>query len=108
MDHLLGALKMLGTHVVAAHWGGVDCGLEVLKKLCGKELYLDLSYGYGAMPKPIAQAIADKHGTDWLLFASDMPWHRPSWEVRLIESLDLSSDDKEKIYHRNAEKLLNL
>jgi predicted TIM-barrel fold metal-dependent hydrolase len=107
-DQLVGALKMLDTHVVAAHWGGVDCGVEVLEKLCGKELYLDLSYGYGAMPKPIAQAIADKHGTDRLLFASDMPWHRPSWEIRLIESLDLSSDDKEKIYHRNAEKLLNL
>ena len=106
--HLLGALKMLDTHVVAAHWGGVGFGVEVLEKLCGKDLYLDLSYGYDSIPKPIAQAIADKHGTDRLLFASDMPWHRPGWEMRLIESLDLSSDDREKIYHRNAEKLLKL
>ena len=107
-DHLLGALKMLDTPVVAAHWGGVNCGVEVLEKLCGKELFLDLSYGYDTVPKPIAQAIVEKHGTDRLLFASDMPWHRPGWEMRLIESLDLSSDDKENIYHRNAEKLLNL
>lgn len=107
-NHLLGALKMLDTHVVAAHWGGVGVGEAVLKTLCGLDVYLDLSYGYSAMPKPVAQAIAEKHGTDRLLFASDMPWHRPSWEKRLIESLDLSESDREKIYHGNAQTLLNL
>lgn len=107
-EHLLGALKWLDSPVVAAHWGGYGCGLEVLAKLCGENLWFDLSMGYGIIPKPIAQAIIDKHGPDKLLFGSDMPWHRPEWELRLLNSLDLSESDKEKIFFRNAMELLNL
>jgi len=105
-DNILGALKWLDCPVVAAHWGGVSCGYEVIEKLCGKDLWLDLSFGYGTMPKPCAQAIVDKHTPDRLLFASDSPWHRPKWEMRLINSLDISDSDKEKIYYKNALKLL--
>lgn len=107
-DHLLGALRWLDTPVVAAHWGGMDCGQEVLQKLCGQDLWLDLSFGYGAIPKPIAQRIVDSHTPDRLLFASDMPWHRPSWERKLIQTLDISDSDREKICFRNAQQLLHL
>ena len=107
-EHLLGARRWLDGPVVAAHWGGLDCGSQVLEQLCGRELYLDLSYGYGVMAKPMAQAIGDKHGPDRLLFASDMPWHRPSWELRLLHTLDISEADREKICFRNAQKLLEL
>ena len=107
-QHLPGALRWLDTPVVAAHWGGVGCGPEVLETLCGQDVYFDLSFGYGTMPKQIAQAIVDRHGPDRLLFASDMPWHRPAWELRLIDSLDISTDDREKILFRNAQTLLGL
>ena len=102
------AIKWFDTPVVAAHWGGEGCGMEVLDKLCGENLWFDLSFGYAAMPKPIAQAIIDKHGPDKLLFGSDIPWHRPEWELRLLNSLDISEEDREKILFRNAMKLLNL
>lgn len=107
-EHLLGALKWLETPVVAAHWGGYCCGVDVLDKLCCENLYFDLSLGYGVIPKPQAQAIVDKHGPDKLLFASDMPWHRPEWELRLINSLDISEEDREKIFCKNAMKLLGV
>ncbi len=107
-EHLLGALKWLDTPVVAAHWGGYNCNLEVLETLCGENLYFDLSLGYGRIPKPIAQAIVEKHGPDKLLFGSDMPWHRPQWELRLLNSLDLSPEDKDKICFQNAMKLLHM
>ena len=107
-EHLLGALKWLDSPVVAAHWGGYCCGLDVIEKLCCENLWFDTSLGYGVIPKPQAQVIIDKHGPDRILFASDMPWHRPDWELRLIDSLDLSAEDKEKIFHKNAENLLNL
>jgi len=107
-EHLLGALHWLDSPVVAAHWGGYCCGADVLDKLCGENLYFDLSFGYGCIPKPNAQAILDKHGPDRLLFGSDMPWHRPEWELRLINSLDLSEEDKEKIFWKNAATLLKL
>jgi len=104
----VGALKWLDTPVVAAHWGGSGCGTEVLEKLCGENIWFDLSFGYGCIPRPIAQAIVDKHTPDRLLFASDMPWHRPEWELRLIRSLDISDSDREKICFRNAQSLLQL
>ena len=107
-DNLLGALKRFDSPVIAAHWGCVSSGIEVIEKLGGKEVWFDLSFGFGVMPKAIAQEIVDKHTPDRLLFASDMPWHRPSWEMRLIESLDISHQDKDKIYYKNAMSLLDI
>ena len=108
-EHLLAAVKWLDSPVVAAHWGGLNCGTQVIDKLCGiQQLWLDTSFGYGTLPKPIAQAIIDKQGTDRILFGSDMPWHRPSWEIRLLDSLDISSEDRNKIYYQNAKALLAL
>ncbi len=107
-DNLLNALRWFDSPVIAAHWGGVNCGSEVIDKLCGRDLWFDLSFGYGIMPKAIAQQIVDKHTPDRLIFASDMPWHRPEWEMRLIETLDISEGDKNKIYFENALKLLNI
>lgn len=107
-EHMLRALKWFDSPVVAAHWGGVGCGQQVLDMLCGQDIWFDLSFGYSAMPKSIAQAIIDKHAPDRLLFASDMPWHRPSWELRLLQTLDISPEDREKIFHANAQKLLCL
>ena len=107
-EHLLGALKWLDTPVVAAHWGSYACWPQVLEILCGENIWFDLSFGYCSMPRAIAQQIVDTHTPDKLLFASDMPWHRPAWELRLINTLDLSETDREKIFSGNARKLLNL
>jgi len=106
--HLLGALKWLDTPVVAAHWGGFGCAEEVVEKLCGENIWFDLSFGYSSMPKCMAQTIVEKHGVDRLLFGSDMPWHRPAWELKLLRSLELPEADMEKILWRNAKKLLKL
>lgn len=107
-EHLLGALRWLDGPVVVAHWGGAGYGPEVLEKLCGENLWFDLSFGYGTIPRSVAQAIVEKHGADRLLFGSDMPWHRPAWELQLLNTLELSPEEREKICFRNARKLLDL
>lgn len=107
-EHLLGALKWLDAPVVAAHWGGMGCTQAVLDRLCGENLYFDLSFGYGVIPKMQAQLIVDKHTPDRLLFGSDLPWHRPQWEKRLLDTLELSDSDREKICSGNARRLLNI
>ncbi|MBQ9737590.1 MAG: amidohydrolase family protein [Clostridia bacterium] len=107
-SNLQNALKWFDSAVVAAHWGGLGCTKDVLDNLAGMDIWFDLSFGYGAMPKSFAQKILDKHTPDRLLFASDMPWHRPSWEKRLIETLDISQSDRDKIYFKNAAKLLDI
>lgn len=55
----------------------------------------------------------DFFGVDKVVFASDAPFEpSPGLYIRetiaVIESLNLSADDKDKIYRRNAESLLNL
>ena len=105
-EQLLRALGWFDAPVVAAHWGGMGCGLEVVDKLCGAPIWFDLSFGYSAMARSTAQKIVDKHGADRLLFGSDMPWHRPQWELRLLSTLEISPADLEKICWRNASTLL--
>ena len=107
-EHLKHALGWFDSPVVAAHWGGAGFGREVLERLCGENIYFDLSFGYGAMPRPIAQAILDRHGPEKLLFGSDCPWHRPEWEKRLLDSLEITAEDRERIQWKNAAKLLGL
>ena len=107
-EHLKGALRWFDSPVVAAHWGGLGRGPEVLDKLCGEHIYFDLSFGYSSIARDVAQAIIDQHGPNKLLFASDMPWHRPSWELRLLDTLDIGNDDRQKICAGNAIKLLAL
>lgn len=105
-ERIANALKWIDSPFIASHWGGLSCAEGVIKHLCGLPIYFDTSYGYGAIARPTAKIIAEKHGADKLLFGSDCPWHSPQNEKRLIESLDLSEEEKEKIYHFNAEKLL--
>lgn len=107
-DAMERALRWFDAPVVAAHWGGAGCGKQVVKHLCGKDIWFDTSFGYGNMPKSFAQELMDKHTLDRFLFGSDMPWHRPAWETRLIDTLDISEEDKEKINWKNATKLLNI
>lgn len=103
------ALSHFSSPVIAAHWGALSEWDDVLEYLCGeKNLYIDTSFGYGTMPRLAAEKICEKHGTDRILFGTDSPWHNADCERRFIETVNLSADEKEKIYHRNAEHLLNI
>ena len=55
----------------------------------------------------------DFFGVDHVLFASDMPFEpEPGLycreTIRVIESLGLTADDKDRIYRRNAERVLRI
>ncbi len=102
------ALSWFESPVIAAHWGGLNCNEEVLNRLCGKDVYFDVSFGYSSLPKYYAEKILEKHGCDKILFGTDTPWHTPKMEKRLLENLDLSDSDREKIYAENAKRLLGI
>ena len=102
------ALEWFDSPVVAAHWGGVDSYEDVLRLLCGTDIYFDISFGYAHLPKYYAEKIIESHGTDRLLFGTDTPWHTADMEMRLLSTLTLSDEDKDKITHKNAMKLLGI
>ena len=102
------AIEWFSSPVIAAHWGGVNCGDDVIKYLCGKNIYFDVSMGYGMMPKYYAQKIIELHTADKMLFGTDTPWHNANMEMRLLDTLELSREDMDKITYKNAKKLLGI
>lgn len=102
------ALDWFSSPVIAAHWGGIGCGEEVLTHLCGRDVYFDTSFGYGTMPKYYAEKIVEKHGTGRMLFGTDSPWHTAAMERRLLDSLGLSDAEREQIAGGNAKRLLGI
>jgi len=109
VDRMIRALPAFdGAPVVAAHFGGYNEGDEVLEKMCGLPIYLDTSFCFGRIQHPLAQAIVEKHGCDRIVFGTDLPWSDAETELRLINSLNLSDEDKEKIFWKNAAGLLRL
>lgn len=102
------ALGWFSSPVIAAHYGGIGYAEEVLKLLCGKDIYFDTSFGHGTMPKYYAQEIINRHSADKILFGSDSPWHTAEMELKLLNTLEISHADFEKITHKNAEKLLQI
>lgn len=97
-----------GSPVIAAHFGGYGFTEEVIDTLCGLPIYMDTAFAYASIPRESAAEIIRKHGADKILFASDCPWHSPALEIRFIESLDLSEEEKQLIYYKNAERLLGM
>lgn len=107
-DKMEKALLWFDSPVVASHWGGLCSGEEVLKRLAGKDVYFDTSFGYGTIPKFYAQKIVEKHGADRILFGTDTPWHTAKMEMRLINTLGFSEIELERIKSKNALNLLKI
>ncbi len=108
-DMLLKALPVFnGAPVVAAHMGGYLLWKDVYEKLAGTEIYIDTSYSFTRIPPIWAKEIIQKHGADKMLFGSDTPWSSSGNEIRFVKSLELSDEDNEKIFYKNACKLLNI
>lgn len=108
-ERLRKVVTLIETPVVCAHWGSLLMVDDVLKYLCDLDnCYFDTAFGYGTMPKARALSILEKKGTDKILFGSDSPWNAPSWDVDMLKTMGLTQEEEEKIFYKNAEKLLSL
>ncbi len=96
--------------LVCAHFGNNRFWDEVIQKLCGKRLYFDtaLACKRFGMTKETAETIIKNHDGGKILFGSDMPWCEAGEVQRFIESLDIGREQKERIFYKNAMKLLYL
>jgi len=56
----------------------------------------------------VLQFVCSAMGADRVLFATDYPHESTIDAVRALDATPISDDDKEKIYHLNAEKLFKL
>ena len=97
-----------GLKVIAAHFGRYSEWDEVMRHLVGKEVWFDTSSTFWELPAEKAREIALAHGTDKILFGSDYPASLPEDAIKDVLSMNLSDEDNEKIFCKNAMKLLGM
>ena len=102
------AKKYPDTTFIAAHFGGYSEWDQVWKHLVGRDVWFDTSSTFWELPAEKAREIALAHGTEKLLFGSDYPASLPAQAIEDVLTMNLSEEDNEKIFYRNAEKLFGL
>jgi hypothetical protein len=93
--------------IVAAHMGGWRVWDDVEKHMLELPVYFDTSAVRELMAPEEFLRLARKHGTERLLFGTDSPWFDQDADVKWIDSMKLTQAEKERIFFRNAEALLN-
>lgn len=94
--------------LIAAHMGGYSEWDRAWKYLIGQDIWLDISSTIKFLSPDEVRRMVVAHGVDRVLFASDYPATTPRRAVEEVMSLGLSAADNEKIFYRNAEKLLGI
>lgn len=94
--------------VVAAHCGGYRAWEEARRCLIGRDLWIDTSSTLPHLSVAEAAQIAREHGIDRVLFGSDYPAARHRRAIDDVLKFGFTPEENEKIFHRNAERLLGL
>lgn len=94
--------------VIGAHMGGVFMWEDSKKYLIGKNLYMDTSSVFDYLEEDEVLSMIRAHGVDHILFGTDFPIRLHESEIAHIMNLDLTEEEREKIFHKNAEKLFHL
>lgn len=97
-----------GLKIVAAHMGGYQVWKRSQECLVGKDLYFDISSTIAHAGIEMTRDMVLQHGADKVLFASDYPATDHKHAIDDVCSLGLPDDMLEKIFYRNAEKLLGI
>jgi predicted TIM-barrel fold metal-dependent hydrolase len=94
--------------IIAAHFGGYGMWNDASELLCDLENVLfDTAFPVG-MDKETAEKLISKKGAENVLFASDCPWESPKKVANLIDSLSISSKEKDLIFSGNAKRILKI
>ena len=100
--------KVGNSKFVLAHYGGHKMWDKVLKILAGENVYFDTAFTLHEINVGLFKAILDKHGDDKVLFATDCPWRDIVDDVAILKSYKLPKETEDKIFYKNALKLLSL
>lgn len=97
-----------GAKIIMAHMGDVWNNHLSLQYLLGTDVYFDVSMATIHMPKVQMEQLIKAHGVDKFLYATDSPWSSGVFTQKVINSLNITDGDKEKIFYKNAVKLLDI
>lgn len=97
-----------GLHMIFAHMGGFKIWDSIYENLCGSDCYIDTSFVPGYLEPALAEKIIAKHGAGKVLFASDCPWASAKDITDYVSALNLSPEEKDLVFFKNAKHLLNV
>lgn len=94
---------------IGAHFGGWsewDNGEKYLADC--ENCYVDTSSSLYSVPAEKAREYIDAFGVDRVLFGTDYPMWSLENELKFMEKIELTNEEREKIMYKNACKLLNV
>ena len=94
--------------IVVAHLGGQRMEEEAAEYLADTNAYIDTSYAATAASPEVGMRTILAFGFDRVLFGTDLPWDTAAHTLSYLESMGFTEEQKEKIYCRNALRLLGL
>lgn len=104
LKNVLGEVS--GKFIIAAHLGAFVNWDEVEKHLVGTPVNFDTAFISKFISPEQCKRIIKNHGADKILFGSDSPWQEPKKEYDFLLSLGLSKEEEDKIFYKNALKIL--
>ena len=94
---------------IAAHFGGYYRWEEAKKYLFGrKNLYIDTSSCFQDISYAEGRKMVRLHGADKVLFATDYPMVRAAKAIEDVFKMELTDEENQLIFYKNAEKLLGI
>lgn len=100
--------KFKSRNFILAHLGGHLYWNEVLDYIAGKTCTIDTALTIGAINQKMLIKILEKHGYDNVVFGSDSPCGSQRISVKTFKTLNISPENLDKIFYKNALKLLKL
>jgi len=92
--------------LIVAHMGGFLMWEEAEKHLIGKNLYLDTAFCVKYLSREYFEVLVKAHGSERILWGTDMPWGNPQKHLDYILKADLNSEETNNILGQNAVDLL--
>lgn len=102
--------------LILAHMAAWECWDRIDEILEAGSFYADTAFSVKPdtdpqnyprlMEKPAFEALVRKIGVDRVLFGSDSPWQGQKELVETIKNCNFSAEELEKIFRKNAEKMV--
>jgi uncharacterized protein len=93
--------------IVAGHMGGHQVWDEVERHLTDLPIFFETSTAPTNFSPERFVRLCRRHGIERILFGTDTPWYDQKFDRDWIESCGLSEHEKELIFYKNAQQLLN-
>lgn len=94
--------------MVVAHLGGWQQWEMVYEYLAGENVYFDTAFCFDYISKEMFLKLWEKHDHSRILFATDSPWGSGAKNIKQLNTLPISEEEKEAIFSGNAKQLLGL